>query len=247
MATSWCKVASNLDSHPKIRRAGRNGREVFLFALRRNAEPNNPVTGVLPALMFEPWYLADQLMMTEGEAVEGLQRCFAAGLLLQNGQAIHIDGWDDEEWGREKSTERVREWRKQKKTEPLKQDETLRNVSHVAATEVKRDETKETARGEERRGDQNIYIPPAPKKPRKQPERPLPDDWKPTPEHAELARERGLDLELQAQRFRNHAHSKDRRAVRWNAAFSNWLLGTQAAHGFGRPGAQAEIREVQDL
>lgn len=100
MAASWCKVASNLDSHPKIRKAGRSGREVFLFALRRNAEPGHSVTGVLPVVTFEAWYLADQLMMSEVEAAEGFDRCIKAGLLVQDGEAIRIGGWDDNEWGR---------------------------------------------------------------------------------------------------------------------------------------------------
>jgi uncharacterized phage protein (TIGR02220 family) len=103
MAASWCKVASNLDSHPKIRKAGRNGREVFLFALRRNAEPGRAVTGVtgiLPAVTFESWYLADQLMMSEAEATEGFERCLKAGLLTKDGEAVRIGGWDDDEWGR---------------------------------------------------------------------------------------------------------------------------------------------------
>lgn len=49
MAESWCKVASDLDSDPKIRRAGRLGREVFLFVLRRNARPGNPIPGLVAA------------------------------------------------------------------------------------------------------------------------------------------------------------------------------------------------------
>lgn len=104
---SWCKVASNLDSHPKIRRAGRNGREVYLFALRKNAEPGNPVPGLLAGTWLEPWYIADQLMMSERDAEEGLSRCVTAGLLVQDEGAWVICGWDNE-WAKRPLTDAER-------------------------------------------------------------------------------------------------------------------------------------------
>lgn len=58
---------------------------------------------------------------------------------------------------------------------------------------------------------------------KKKPAIPIPDDWKPTQAHAEQAAKLGLDLEDQAERFRNWALSKDERKVRWDQAFSNWL------------------------
>jgi uncharacterized phage protein (TIGR02220 family) len=148
VSQSWCKVASNLDSHPKIRKARAMGREVFLFALRRNAEPNIKTPGRIPKLELEPWYVADQLMRTEVEAAEGVAACLRADLLRDDGDHFLIVGWDEEQWGREKSTDRVRKWREEQRT---KQDETLRNVAPVS---VQHDETHETARSEERRSDQ---------------------------------------------------------------------------------------------
>lgn len=114
---SWCKVASNLDSHPKIRRAGRNAREVFMFALRRNAEPNNPVAGMLPGSVLEPWYLADQLMMTEPEAIEGLERAEMVGLLRREGAGWAIGGWD-EDWGKLPSSNAERQRKHREKHAP---------------------------------------------------------------------------------------------------------------------------------
>lgn len=52
---------------------------------------------------------------------------------------------------------------------------------------------------------------------------PIPDDWEPTQEHEAKARELRVDLAREAEAFRLHAQSVDRRAVRWNAAFSMWL------------------------
>lgn len=116
MATSWCKVASNLDSHPKIRRAGRNGREVFLFALRRNAEPNNPIPGRLPIDQLEPWYLADQLQMPECDAVTGVTAAVTAGLLKLDGNSYIIVGWE-EDWSklRTSGAARTARWRDNKR------------------------------------------------------------------------------------------------------------------------------------
>jgi hypothetical protein len=51
----------------------------------------------------------------------------------------------------------------------------------------------------------------------------IPKDWAPTTEHFELARARGVDIAAEADAFRLHAETHDRRAVRWNAAFTSWL------------------------
>lgn len=62
---------------------------------------------------------------------------------------------------------------------------------------------------------------------RRRPERPLPDDWAPNEKHAQQAREARADLVLEAERFRNHAQTHDRRARDWDAAFRNWLTRAQ--------------------
>lgn len=82
--------------------------------------------------------------------------------------------------------------------------------------------------------------PPASPKPRaRKSESPLPADWKPTPEHAALASERGADLENEARAFRAHAEAHDRRCVRWNAAFTQWLLKSRPSGP--RPPGQTRI------
>jgi hypothetical protein len=55
------------------------------------------------------------------------------------------------------------------------------------------------------------------------PEHPIPEDWKPSEKHNELAASKGLDVAEQAFRFRNHALANDRRQRNWNAAFNTWL------------------------
>lgn len=66
-------------------------------------------------------------------------------------------------------------------------------------------------------------------------EHPLPDSWLPTDKHLELARSRGVDVELEAESFRAHAQTHDRRAANWDAAFRNWLLKAHPPNGNGRP------------
>jgi hypothetical protein len=55
-------------------------------------------------------------------------------------------------------------------------------------------------------------------------ETPLPKNWMPTKEHEKRARENNIDLMREAELFRQHALTYDRRAVRWNSAFTTWLM-----------------------
>jgi len=114
MAAGFVKVAADLDSNPKIRRAGRAGREVFLFVLRRtNLQERD---GRCSLSNVEPWYLADQLQMPETEAADGLQRAIAAGLLaIDDGQVV-VCGWDDE-WAKRpaEGAERTERWRNKRR------------------------------------------------------------------------------------------------------------------------------------
>ena len=59
---------------------------------------------------------------------------------------------------------------------------------------------------------------------KKKPKTRLPQDWMPTKAHQDRAREKNLNLEEEAEKFRNHAESVDRWAANWNSAFANWLI-----------------------
>jgi hypothetical protein len=155
----WCKVASNLDAHPKIRKAGAMGREVFLFALRKVAELDDN-EGRISLRTLEPWYVADQLMRTEAECAAGLRAAIDAALIDCDGEHYTIVGWDPNEWGRERSTDRVRKWRDSKRAANDNQmanpvpDETLGNVAQRFIGCSETDETHETARSEEIRSEE---------------------------------------------------------------------------------------------
>lgn len=59
--------------------------------------------------------------------------------------------------------------------------------------------------------------------PRRSPETRLPESWTPNEAHTKRAREKGLDLAREAEVFKLHAETHDRRAKNWNAAFTMWL------------------------
>ena len=92
---SWIKVDAALDSHPRIRRAGRNGREVFLFALRRNRlRGGHEADGRIPRGDLDPEYVASMLQMRPDEAEAGLEAAVQAGLLVLDGDTFTIPGFD---------------------------------------------------------------------------------------------------------------------------------------------------------
>jgi hypothetical protein len=146
---SWCKVSATLDGHPRIRRAGNLGRQVFEFALRRNAEVDR--NGVIPEEHFEPDYLADVLMLTQDDALSGLSRCVRTGLLARDSGNYVICGWDDE-WGKRPMTEAER-----KRNQRIKQRDSS-NVTkcHDGVVTVSGHERDcpDSHAGEERRGEE---------------------------------------------------------------------------------------------
>lgn len=73
---------------------------------------------------------------------------------------------------------------------------------------------------------------------KKKPKVPIPQDWMPTKAHEKRAKEKNLNLLEEAEKFRNHAESVDRRAANWNSAFSNWLI--KATPGQSKPASPAD-------
>lgn len=72
----------------------------------------------------------------------------------------------------------------------------------------------------------------------------------PNQKHAAKARELGLDLELEAERFRERALAKGLLYVDWGRAFNTWLLSPyaqQRARLNGAGGAPAQSRADAQL
>lgn len=54
--------------------------------------------------------------------------------------------------------------------------------------------------------------------------RAIPDNWQPNEGHYAKAKELRVDLKREAATFRAHAEANGRQVVRWDAAFTQWLL-----------------------
>lgn len=156
MGPLFAKMDINLDSHPKIRKAGRDGREVFLFVLRKNAALGRG--GKIPVSYVDPDYLSEQLMVTVSEARSGLSRAVTADLLFVTGLEVAISGWD-EEWGGRALSDAERKAKQRKKAKkPDTSDgesrdvtvghETDRDDRDSHAVEKRREEKKREEEGD---------------------------------------------------------------------------------------------------
>jgi hypothetical protein len=250
----FAKMAADLDSNPKVRRAGRNGREVFLFVLRRNAMGDG--SGGIPLSYVDPTYLAEQLMVTESDASDGVSRAVTAGLLVQDDVAgvIRVVGWSDE-WSRRAKTGAQR----QAALRARKKANTPGEVTARDASDVTQRHGDGCDVLEERRGDQIIErearfaessairepVTPEPK-PKRASRRsravPLPADWEPGDQ---VVIPIGIDMHLELEKFRNHAIANDRRQVDWDASWRNWLLTARPKSNYVPPGSPTdEIRKI---
>ncbi len=137
--TSWCKVAADLDFHPKIRKAGRDGREVFLFILRRNAQGD--YEGRLPVINVDLNYLSEQLMMDEVTARNGLSRACDAGLLSVTERFVVVKGWETE-WSKKSMGNAERQARHRQKLKDAAELEINSNGLSHEVTSVTEDQSR---------------------------------------------------------------------------------------------------------
>lgn len=91
-----------------------------------------------------------------------------------------------------------------------------------------------------------------PKSARKKSPTPIPDNWQPSESHQLKAQELGVNLNLESQKFINHAQANDRRQVDWNKSFHGWLLkaseyATRPRNGGGSSYAQTPSEAFLDL
>jgi hypothetical protein len=111
----FAQIDANLDTNPKIRKAGSFGRQVFEFVLRRNSLRGSK--GSVPIAFVDPDYLADILMIARDAAVTGVTKAVTANLILIDDVegVVRIVGWH-ESWGRraKEGKDRTREWRERK-------------------------------------------------------------------------------------------------------------------------------------
>lgn len=240
----WAKMASDLDTDDKIMAAGRNAREVFLYALRKNQLGDYDWT--IPAGCMRPAILARILMMSEEEACNGVTAAVTEGLfeMTEAGDYRIAAGekWGDAGGGNAMSNrERVAKHRERKRNANGNEQVTIGNVTvtpnvTVTTEEKRREEKRLDEKREEREPSPAApgpgvspavavpalaLVPSEPPKPKRK--APLPADWAPKADHAAIAREHGRNLELEVASMRDWDASSGKGSKNWDATFRNWL------------------------
>lgn len=70
----------------------------------------------------------------------------------------------------------------------------------------------------------------------------IPDGWEPNGHHRDLASQHGVDIGVEAQKFRAYAESNAKRYASWDRAFDNWILN---ADNFNRPKRGSYVNRAQ--
>jgi hypothetical protein len=248
---AFCKVDAHLDTNPKVRRAGRDGRDVFEFLLRRVAIAHT--YGEVPVKFIEAWYLADMLMMSEDEARHGVSQAVTARLIEIDATAglVRIVGWG-KEWGFRYSSDRMAEKRERdkEKSNAAKSDKPV-TISDAPLRDVTVSDACDAR--EEKREEESIRAPAdsaglkalrekvskAAKLPSKGP---LPSDWEPNDSHLSKASSLGVDARREAEQFRNSALANGRRYANWDSAFHTWI-GNAAKWRDERGGSRGAVKQ----
>lgn len=199
-----------LDSHPKIIKAGRLGREVFLYLVRCNARLE--LDGELPLECIEPAVMAHSMMTPVTECDAGIVTAVTAELISVTPQSVLILGWNDEWRGPRSSADRMAKLRANKNS---KSKNNARRVTAGDVTSVTGDagdaleKRREEKKREEKRG--------------RAAEVDMPAGWQPDDTAKALAAELRLSLISEAADFRDWTASKGRRFADWQAGFRSHL------------------------
>lgn len=235
MSTSWyAKLDAGFHSNRKARKAGLLGRAVFVFTLCQNAARGG--TGSIPEEDLEPWYIAEQLQVSEDEAREGVERAVAAGLIAIADGRVEICGWN-EDWGKRPLSDRERQQRRRDKnsgavthgdavTSPVTNHEprVTRHEASVTNHEQRDASRRKVGRDQGREGGRDRGT--------RAVARRLSPDFRPCSEAAGIATGRGLNLGHELAQFRDHAASSGKTSRDWEAEFRKWLRGSE---GRGAP------------
>lgn len=91
-----------------------------------------------------------------------------------------------------------------------------------------------------------VSHPTEPKPGRRKPKIPIPPNWAPNAAHSTKSATLGLNLALEAEKFRNNAEGRDVRWVDWDKAFHNWLANAATfTTGRAKPPGMTRHEQVQ--
>lgn len=197
--TLFAKLDPFFFGNRKIMRAGRNGREVFLFALCMNAQRG--ALGQIPLADLDSWYVAHQLQIPESDARDGVTNAVTAGLLKIDGESVLILGWNDD-WSRGPLTraEIQKNYRERQKGKGERYEDAVTSDDLGNALPIRVEERREE------RADGNSL-----------------SDFVPSQKAKDIATERRLDLAFELAQFRDTAAAKGWRIRDWDSSFCKWL------------------------
>jgi hypothetical protein len=208
---TWFKVDDSLAFHPKVLAAGNAAMGLWVRA------------GAYCAHLLTDGWLPDGAIPSLG----GRKR--DADALVRAGLWERVDGgYRFHQWGDRNPAKSQVEAERAAARERMQAHRFAKRSGEQAANFGRSSEDVRLPRPDPSRKELLPEVPSAdaasePPPKRRKPQRPLPSDWVPSEKHRKDAAARGIDVDLEAERFRNHAWSVDRRMSEPNAAFANWL------------------------
>lgn len=171
----------------------------------------------------------------------------AAGLWDEDPEGYRFHDWDEYQESSEAVKKRRDQWKQRQQRARSKGDVT----PHVTR-DSRRDSRMES------RSESLSPVPSRPTHSSSKSEAPkrveqLPDNWEPTDKHADIARERGIDLAVEAEKFRDWCGATGRTYKNHDLAFNGWLRrATPERGGHQRPNrdvssARGLIQAHEDL
>lgn len=208
----WFKVDDGFHGHPKV------------IALSPEAVGIWTLAGSWSAKYLTDGEVHANIVRRFGGTSEMIQELVDSDLWLDcGGGTFRFKDWDhyqpvkaDVEAERAAARERMRHVRAQKKgiALPPKDSENVQANSSGTSVEVRVTPSQSQSQSQSQSDSEG----------RTSPKTTIPQDWQPTEAHYERAKNKNLDIHEEAEKFKNHALANDRKAVRWNHAFSNWLI-----------------------
>lgn len=231
---------------------GWEGQALLALTMRKVGRRN----GVLDFEGFEPLEALQSVTGLPPEVVAiGFERLSKRGVMAVDGQRIVLPKFVKAQWARQGSAARKRASRDAQAADTVitelivAQNHSTVTRGHTESQlsqEVTPSHTRSLSNPTNPIQDQNPPSPPAGgKRARRKPQREIPEDWRPVDRHRQKASELGADLDLEAQKFRNHALANDRRCSDWDRAFDNWLLNSRPASGARPPAAPVDLARRQ--
>lgn len=140
----FAKLDGTFWSNPKVIRAGLHGACVFLHAMCQNATRGG--SGSIPATDMEPWFVARQLGISEGEAMIAIKAACHAQLVTCHDDRVTLNGWDSE-WARRPLTDAERQANRRERQKEASDSHEANVTSHAKVTrhgsEKRREEERE--------------------------------------------------------------------------------------------------------